>query len=373
MARVNGCRADRQVAGIVGISPWAQQIRADILRVAAHDSSVLISGPTGTGKELVARAIHEHSDRAQGPFVPVDCAALPDDLFVSHMFGHVKGAFTGAQHAALGVFRAADEGTIFLDEIGEMALHLQAKLLRALQEKTVTPVGGHEALPIDARIVAATNRNLNDEVRAGRFRRDLYYRLNVVSLQTIPLNQRAEEVPVLAQHFLDRLAREEGFPLKRMSGEALALLVRHDWPGNVRELHHRLERALVFTEGETISVSAFPELLAADETKATKHEPSCAAMPRVSETMPDLPDVSPLPVELPLSNCNEEEQPASIEAWPSLSTVERRHIVKALERTSYNQTAAARLLSMDRHALRRKIKKYGIILGPTRRGRPAKR
>ncbi len=216
----SGSKVDRHVLEkVVGISPAVSSLREEISRVAPFSVSVLITGPTGTGKEVIARTIHNASPRRDKPFIPVDCAAVTGSLFASHMFGHLKGAFTGATYAALGCFRAAESGTIFLDEIGEMEPALQAKLLRVLQQSTVVPVGGHEEVPIDARIIAATNRNLAEEVERGNFREDLYYRLNVVELHSIALSERAEDIPVLATHFLEELAFRHGMGCKRLARE----------------------------------------------------------------------------------------------------------------------------------------------------------
>ena len=352
------------VATIVGKSTWAMRIQADVQLVAAYDSGVLITGPTGTGKELIARAIHDLSPRAGGPFVTVDCGALPADLFVSHMFGHVKGAFTGAHHAALGVFRAADGGTIFLDEIGELEPHLQSKLLRVIQEKTVVPVGGHESLSVDVRIVAATNRHLGNELDRGGFRPDLFYRLNVVSLETVPLSERPEDIPILARHYLERIAVENGFPKKRITDDGLRRLAEYDWPGNVRELNHRLERAAIFTRGDEIGSEAFGDLpsITAPRESAANNGPSVAT----------ISDSSCEPFEGTNRRAEENGGDADEASWPSLTDVERRHILLTLEHTGFNQTAAARLLSMDRHSLRRKIRRYGIDLPVVQRGRPPK-
>jgi DNA-binding NtrC family response regulator len=230
---------------IIGDSPWTQKVRKRISQVANYRYSVLISGPSGTGKELVARAVHTHGPRADKPFIPVNCAALPTGLFASQLFGHMKGAFTGAAFNAIGCFRAAEGGTIFLDEIGELDFELQAKLLRVIQERKVVPVGAHEGIPVDVRIVAATNRDLEAEVKAGRFRLDLFYRLNVVSIETASLASRPEDIEVLARHFLAKAAIENGDELKRLSPAAMSLLKAYDWPGNIRQLQNVLEGAIV--------------------------------------------------------------------------------------------------------------------------------
>lgn len=192
--------------GIIGVSPWAVRIRAEIRKLAKYPSTVLITGPSGTGKELVARAIHSYSGRSTGPFVPVDCAAVPGSLFSSHLFGHVVGAYTGANHAELGCFRAAHGGTVFLDEIGELEFELQSKLLRVLQERMVIPLGAHKEIAVDVRVISASNRDLRQAVGARQFRGDLYYRLNVATVVTVPLKDRPEDIDVLVSHFLAQLA-----------------------------------------------------------------------------------------------------------------------------------------------------------------------
>ncbi len=247
---------------LIGESPWTVKVRKRILQVAGYNYSVLISGPSGTGKELVARAIHTHGPRASKPFIPVNCAALPGELFTSQVFGHQKGAFTGAAQSTLGCFRAADGGTLFLDEIGDLDFDLQAKLLRVLQERKVTPVGSHDGIPVDVRVMAATNRNLEQDVRAGRFRLDLYYRLNVISVETAALKDRPEDIAVLARHFLARAAVETGSSVKDLARATIALMQSYAWPGNIRELQNLIERAIVFAEGDTIGPECFPELSA---------------------------------------------------------------------------------------------------------------
>jgi DNA-binding NtrC family response regulator len=245
----------------VGVSPWAEQVRRSIELVAVHQSSVLILGPSGTGKELIARAIHACSMRSKKAFIPVDCAVTTGTLFASHMFGHVKGSFTGATSSTLGCFRAADTGTIFLDEIGEMELELQAKLLRVLQQRVVVPVGAHQEIPVDVRVLAATNRDLSSEVQAGRFREDLFYRLNVVAIRTIPLRERIEDVPVLATKYLAELASRHGMPTGALSPESIEILQQYSWPGNVRELENVLERAVMFSSGDHIDPDALSGLI----------------------------------------------------------------------------------------------------------------
>ena len=220
----------------------------------------MITGASGTGKELIARAIHNISPRSPRRFIPVDCASITGPLFASHMFGHFKGAFTGATYNAVGCFRAAEGGTIFLDEIGELDLELQAKLLRVLQERVVTPVGSHDGMPVDVRVIVATNRDLQQDVAAGRFREDLYYRLNVVSIQTRPLRERVEDIEVLAEHFLRRFAVENGMPLKQLSERRKRQLRAYSWPGNVRELENAIERAILFSPGERSRPRSCPRL-----------------------------------------------------------------------------------------------------------------
>ncbi len=339
------------VDALVGCSEWIEQLRSVIQAVAAYSSSVLITGPSGTGKESIARAIHQLSPRAAWRFIPVDCASIAGPLFASHMFGHLKGSFTGASYNAVGCFRAANGGTIFLDEIGELDLDLQAKLLRVLQERVVIPVGSHDGEEVDLRVIAASKRDLQVEVAAGRFREDLFFRLNVVSIEARPLRDRADDVIFLAEHILHRLASENGMPLKRLSEAARQQLRTYDWPGNIRELENALERAVLFSTGEVIDDRALPSATAAqedadDDQVATIGFESAVANMAKGHATPD-------------------------GRWLTAAEVERDHIVRTLEFTRHNQSAAAKLLDVDRHQLRRRMQEYGLMApGLSRRGRP---
>jgi DNA-binding NtrC family response regulator len=298
----------------------------DVLRlaetVAPTESTVLIQGESGTGKELIARYIHELSSRAGRTFASINCGALPESLLESELFGHVKGSFTGAIKDKSGLFTAAAKGTFFLDEIGETTPATQVKLLRVLQQREVIPVGGTEPQPIDVRLIAATNRELEEEIRRGSFRTDLYYRLNVIALHLPTLRQRADDIPLLAEHFLIRIAEMRKEPPKMLSASTLDALVNYTWPGNVRELENALERAIILTPGAEIQPSALPERVTA----------------RVSE---------PLVADRVPSN-------------PTLEAVERAYIMWVLQSEGGNKSRAAEALGIDPSTLYRKLSRYGV-------------
>ena len=292
--------------------------------VGPTDSTVLISGESGTGKEVLARYLHELSVRADGPFVSINCGALPENLLESELFGHVRGSFTGAVRDKQGLFVAARGGTFFLDEVGEMSPATQVKLLRVLQEREVIPVGATEALPVDVRIVAATNRDLDEEIRRGGFRSDLFYRLNVITLHLPPLRDRPDDVPLLAEYFLQRFSDSRGRNV-RLAPAALEVMQGYDWPGNVRELENALERAAVMTAGDEILPGALP--------------------PRITERAPQ-----------PLVQ-------ASLPPNPTLEIIERAYIHWVLQAENGNKTRAAEVLGIDPSTLYRKLLRYGMEAG----------
>ncbi|HET6567550.1 MAG TPA: sigma-54 dependent transcriptional regulator [Rhodothermales bacterium] len=246
-------RQDGERTPILGTSPAISRIKETIERVAPTEARVLITGEPGTGKELVANWIHYRSNRQEGPIVEVNCAAIPSELIESELFGHEKGSFTGATKQRVGKFEQANGGTLFLDEIGDMSLSAQAKVLRALQENRISRVGGDRSIPVDVRVIAATNKNLLDQIEKHEFREDLYHRLSVILTHVPPLRERREDIPIIARHFAERLARRNGLPPKTFSDESLDLLKRHEWRGNVRELHNVVERLLILSEGDEIT------------------------------------------------------------------------------------------------------------------------
>ncbi|MEJ2078199.1 MAG: sigma-54 dependent transcriptional regulator [Acidobacteriota bacterium] len=301
--------------GIVGSSPAISRVLEEVRMVAESDTTVLVRGESGTGKELIARAIHACSARRYLPIVTVSCGALSEGLLESELFGHEKGAFTGAQYRRKGKFEMADGGTLFLDEIGDISLKTQVDLLRILEEKRVCRVGGNKLIPVDFRLIAATNKNLESMVREQTFREDLYYRLNVFSITLPPLRERREDIPMLTEHFLHQFAESMNKHVTKVSPEALEFLCRHDWPGNIRELQNAMERAVLVCRSETLGPRDFP---------------------RLQEDKPREPDEK------------------------SLAAVERDHIQDVLEETGWNISRSARLLQIDRVTLYNKIKKYGF-------------
>jgi transcriptional regulator with GAF, ATPase, and Fis domain len=330
----------------VGESQASLSLVRTIAKIAPYASTVLITGSSGTGKELVARQIHLSSPRSAKHFVPVDCASMTGELMASQLFGHVKGAYTSADHGSLGCFRAADHGTIFLDEIGELPLSLQSKLLRVIQERAVVPVGCHEAIPVDVRIVAATNRDLRQEVAKGNFREDLFYRLSVVTIQTTPLTERTEDIPALSKHFLDEL-EAQGHPRHELTASARELLEIYDWPGNVRELKNVLEQAALMAEDYWITSEVLLNVLSpAIQGRRLLGTPEMT----LATTNADIGIPEPLLGKTRISD----------DQWPTLDAEERRLIVKTLEHTYFNKSAAARLLDISRQALLRKMARLGI-------------
>ncbi len=310
----------------------AMRAVADIVRrIANSRSTVLLTGESGTGKERVARAIHQCSDRDKKPFLVVNCGALPENLMESELFGHEKGAFTGAAGRHTGLFREADGGTLLLDEVGELPLPLQVKLLRALQERKVRPVGATAEITIDVRVIAATNRDVEKDVAEGRFRQDLYYRLNIIRLELPPLRQRTEDIPTLVEQFLQRFAEDHGKSVRALSPDAMRELLAYPFPGNVRELENAIERAVMLAAGPTIALGDLPPAIGG----------------RVTVGTPSLLELAP-------EGCNIDQL---------LAEAERRLILQALERTAGNRTQAAKLLGVTFRSLRYRLDKLGLESG----------
>jgi two-component system response regulator PilR (NtrC family) len=313
---------------MIGHSSAMQRVFELVEQVAATKANVLVCGESGTGKELVARAIHDASDRAAAPFVALNCGAIPENLLESELFGHVKGAFTGAVQNKEGLFEAADGGTLLLDEVGELPGPLQVKLLRAIQEKTIRRVGGTSDRRVDVRIVAATNRRLEDEVASGRFREDLYYRLNVIQIPLPPLRERLEDVPLLVRHFLEKYGRELDKPVTDASDAALQRLLEYSYPGNVRELENVIERAVALSRGPTIELDALPP---------TVLRPGVEPAPRGQALPADGADLESL-----------------------VNEYERGLLVAALERAGGVKKRAARLLGVSFRSFRYRLQKLGL-------------
>ena len=312
---------------IVGRSKPMEALFEKMRIVAPAPSTVLIVGESGTGKELVANAIHQNSPRADGPFVPVNCGAIPGEILESELFGHERGAFTGAHQRRIGLIETASGGTLFLDEISELSPELQVKLLRVLEDRTITRVGGSTRIPVDFRLVAATNRNLESWVAEGRFREDLYYRLKVVTLRIPPLRERPDDIPALVQHFLEMFNRELGREVRKVQPSVLAVLRKYPWPGNVRELRNLMESLVLFARGEEI-------------------------------TLEDLPAEYRMPVTAP---------PAASGEWTPrpMAEIEKEAILKTLQYTGGHRAKAAQLLGIGLRTLQRKLKEYGENVPPS--------
>jgi two-component system nitrogen regulation response regulator NtrX len=314
---------------MVGESYVMVQLREQVAMAAPTNGRVLIQGENGTGKELVARTIHNLSRRRNGPFVEVNCAAIPEELIESELFGHIKGAFTGAMADRRGKFELADGGTLFLDEIGDMTLKTQAKVLRVLQEQVVEPVGGSSSVRVDVRVLAATNKDLPAEIRAGRFREDLYFRLNVIPIFVPPLRDRAEDIPLLAEHFMAELAREYGRRPKKLDAGAARGLRSYRWPGNVRELRNIIERLMIMVPGDTIASA------------------DVAFLEGATVTADDTPEGASLPLH------------------EARDRFEREYILRALAAQQGNISRTAEALGVERSNLYRKMRAFGIA--PTRK------
>ena len=313
---------------IIGNSPKMITLLETVAQVAPSEATVLISGGSGTGKELIAGAIHFNSPRKKGPFVKINCAAITETLLESELFGHEKGAFTGADRRKEGRFSQAHGGTLFLDEVGEMSLMMQVKLLRVLQEREFNRVGGESTIQVDVRVIAATNKNLVDQINEGAFREDLYYRLNVVELEVPPLMERKEDIPLLTQHFLEIFAAKNRKEIKGFTPRAMDNLIRYDWPGNVRELMNAVERGVVLSRSSYLDVPDFPFM---------------------KDSM--------------LQNDQDSTTPAklSMQGDVPLEKIEKTAILKTLEAANGNKSEAARRLGITRKTLHKKLKAYGVM------------
>jgi len=305
---------------IVGKNEEFLKILELVKKVANTDSTVLIYGESGTGKELIAKAIHQLSQRSQKPFIAINMAALPEELLESELFGYVKGAFTGAAKDKEGLLKAAEGGTVLLDEISEASPRIQVKILRALQEKEMTPVGSTKVQKVNVRIIASTNTDLEAKVKEGNFREDLFYRLNVVSINIPPLRERKDDIPLLVNYFLKKYSALYNLPVKKFSNEAMEILFKYDWPGNVRELENAVERALILSEGEIIVPGDLPEKILSQE-----EAPQIVATEKIS-----------------------------------LEELEKRYIIQILDLTGWNKTKAAQILGIDPSTLYRKLQRYGL-------------
>lgn len=362
---------------IIGNSPEMEKLYRFLSKVAFTTHPVLILGESGTGKEMVARTIHQNGVNARKPFIPVDCSSLTPTLIESELFGHTKGAFTGAHRAKDGLLAAAEGGTVFLDEIGELPLDLQAKLLRALQEKEVRPVGANHAVPISARILAATNRDLLAMVEQGRFRKDLYFRLNVVNLRIPPLRQRRQDIPRLAQHFLDRLEKDKGIQ-HMLANDTLRLLMEYDWPGNVRELENAIERACALSSGPCLRMTDLPSqlqnfLYESHHNEMEERRQAQAAQSRVEHPVAasengarggDGPSAGTASSRHPGGTDMSLTQFETGEGIVSIAELEKQAILNTIRQLNGDKLMAAKLLQIGKTTLYRKLKEYGIAEGP---------
>jgi DNA-binding NtrC family response regulator len=307
---------------IIAESPQMQKILEVVKRVGPSDATVLITGESGTGKELVAQAIHAYSLRKDAPFVTINCGALPDTLLESELFGHMRGSFTGAVRDKEGLFRVASKGTLFLDEIAEMSPALQVKLLRALQEREILPIGATKPVKVDVRVIAATNADIDRKQKAGEFRSDLYYRLAVIPVHLTPLREREKDIPALIQYFLEHACKRNGLVPKRVSPDVMKLLLAYPWPGNVRELENTIERAVILTDSDTVLPDALPGKIHAAESSSFRWQPEYASM--------------------------------------TLEEVERDYLLQVLQETGWQKRRASEILGIDPSTIYRKLQRYGI-------------
>jgi two-component system response regulator HydG len=358
-----GERFDRR--NLIGRSAAMTRLIETASQVAPSEATVLITGESGTGKEMIAGLIHYNSLRKDGPFIRFNCAAIAETLLESELFGHEKGAFTGAERRKEGKFRQADKGSLFLDEVSEMSVGMQVKLLRVLQERELTRVGGEEVIQVDVRLIAATNRDLLREVAAGRFREDLFYRLNVVTLPVPPLRERPEDIPLLAQEFLVRFAEKNRKAIKGFTPQAMDGLLRHPWPGNVRELMNAVERGVVLSRGEYLEETELSLLLPGKETIAPllsqgSTEAKTPPFFRTADAVPGAAAAASLPATA--NGSSPEGEGLSGPAFPSsLEVVERETILRTLEAAGGNKSEAARRLGITRRTLHQKLRKYGVM------------
>ncbi len=313
---------------IIGQSEKFKEVLAQVEKAAPYNGRVLIRGENGVGKELIAREIHKRSKRAAGPFIEVNCAAIPEELIESELFGHVKGAFTGAVKDREGKFRLADKGTLFLDEIGDMSLMTQAKVLRVLEEQKFEKIGSGETIQVDVRVIAASNKDLKKMIKEGSFREDLFYRLNVIPIQMPPLRERKEDIPLLAEHFLEIFCRQNNIAPKSISKAAMQILIHHNWPGNVRELKNLVERLVIMIPEGTIDVQDLPADITGDQDSRSKVANGDLSLKKAREDF------------------------------------ERKFIIQKLEQNNWNITRTAEQLKIERASLHRKIKALGINIAP---------